>query len=475
MQKKRFISNVIIISLSSLFLRMGAMAVNIFIASRLGASSMGVYHLIFSLFAFGMTLSSSGTGFAATRLVSEKNSDERLVIKKCLCVSLFMSLLGFLIFFLGASFIEESFIRHKGSASAVRLLAFCLPCMSTSSVLRGYFIAKRKAGVMTISSVTEEIISILVTFSLLNIFKNSPDSYMCLIYGCLVSNLSALVIDFAFYKSSSAKEVVCAKKPRFKDILSICVPIALGSYIKSALVATENLMIPLQFEKFGVQSPLSEYGIIKAMAMSVIMFPTSFVYAFSSMLVPEMSEMNSLGRKNGIKYVTGLATENIMMFSFFISLMLFCHHGIISRTFFKEPAVSGYIFMLSLLAVPLYLDNVADNILKGLGLQNSCLLYNIIDSALRIVFIIIFMPRFGPLAYIAMLYLSEIFNLSLSLKKASKATGFKINWFSSFILPFICFVSAVLIKNPVFQTAVYFGLYCLLSKKISAKKLLGGR
>ena len=77
MSKKRFIINVFVMSASMLATRIIAMMCNIYVSGIAGATAMGVYHIIFSVFTFGITFASSGTGFAVTRLVSEKSYDEK--------------------------------------------------------------------------------------------------------------------------------------------------------------------------------------------------------------------------------------------------------------------------------------------------------------------------------------------------------------------------------------------------------------
>ncbi len=447
-----------------LIIRIAGMATNIYISAKAGASAMGIYHMIFSVFTFGITFAASGTGFAVTRLVAENRAGEGSVIKKCLSISGVMSFVGFLFFFAGAAFIQKHFIKQSGAVAALRLLAFALPCMGASSVYRGYFIAKRKAGVITASSLLEEGVCIGVTILLLQKFAGTPKAYMCLVYGCAASNLTAFLFDSVSCVAVLRKSILNPQKANYRAIFAICVPIALGSYLRTALVAVENLMIPLQFEKFGVANPVGEYGVIKAMAMSILMFPTVFIQAFSSMLVPEMSEMNASGRKNGIRHVSSLAISTVMMFAVFIALMLLKHHELISRSFFKEQRVSYYLGLLALLAVPMYLDTVADSILKGLNLQNASLKYNIIDSCLRIISMLILMPKLGPVFYIAMLYISEIFNLTLSLGKAARVTGLKPDWFKFVILPFGCAFAAFWLRAPIWQAMVYIGLYVLVGK-----------
>lgn len=440
-----------------LIIRIMGMASNIYISSLAGAKSMGIYHMVFSVFTFGITFASSGTGFAVTRLIAEERANEKSVIKKCLVISWVMSAVGFAFFFFASEFAGEKLIRHPDGALCLKILSFALPCMASSSVMRGYFIAKRRAGLLTLTSIAEESISIALSLALLKL--SSLPSYICLITSCTISNLFAFVLDTALCRMCIKKGTHLNKKARFRDIFAICVPIALGSYLRTGLVSCENLIIPLQFAKFGTAEPVAEYGIIKAMAMPILMFPTVFVQAFSSMLVPEMSEMNSKGRRSGIRHVSQISLNAVTMFAFFIALMLFKHHDIISDSFYKEERASFYLGALSLLSVPMYLDTVADSILKGLNLQNASLKYNITDSVLRIIFILIFMPKFGPVSYIIMLYVSEIFNLTLSLNKAVKTTSLKIDFATLLLKPLFCACIALLFSAPLTQAFVYIGLY----------------
>ncbi len=464
MKKKRFVINVFTMSFSMLIIKILSTSTGIYISGIAGATAMGIYHMIFSVFTFGITFSAAGTGFAVTRLISEGNYNEKSILKKALIVTFIPSFSAMAVFLGFGDVISNVFIKAPGATDAFCVLAVSLPCMGFSSVFRGYFIAKRKAGIVTLSALWEEGLCIATTLLFLKHFRDTNQVYMSLVYGCLVSNVGAIIFD-SLCATILAKGIGSLQKPAdFRSITRICIPIALGSYLRTALIATENLVIPSQFSKYGTPNPIGEYGIIKGMAMAVIMFPGVFVQGFSSMLVPELSEMNATAKRQTIGRIANLAISVVMMFGVFIGLMLISHHEIISKSFYKEPKVSHYLGYLSLLVVPMYIDTLADNLLKGLDMQNASLRYNIVDSVLRIISIFIFMPKFGPMFYVAMLYISEIFNLSLSLGKASKVCNLKVDWFGWVILPLGCAFAAYPLKNPIVQTLVYAGGYIILLK-----------
>jgi hypothetical protein len=58
-----------------------------------------------------------------------------------------------------------------------------------------------------------------------------------------------------------------------------------------------------------------------------------------------------------------------------------------------------------------------------------------------------------------MLYVSEIFNLTLSLNKAVKTTSLKIDFATLLLKPLFCACIALLFSAPLTQAFVYIGLY----------------
>ena len=155
----------------------------------------------------------------------------------------------------------------------------------------------------------------------------------------------------------------------------------------------------------------------------------------------------------------------VVTFSCYAALMLVKHHSLIAGGLFKDTRAVYYLGMLSVLAVPMYLDTVADNILKGLNLQNVSLKYNIIDSLIRIALIFVFMKKYGPVFYIAMLYISEIFNLSLSLGKVARVTKLKFMPMEFVVTPLLCSIIAYTFNSPIVQTVVYWAVYFVMQKK----------
>ena len=82
----------------------------------------------------------------------------------------------------------------------------------------------------------------------------------------------------------------------------------------------------------------------------------------------------------------------------------------ISLALFHNLECSNYIKILSPLILFMCLDNITDNILKGLDKQFEVMLYNVIDLIITIIILYFLIPFIGIKGIIVALYVSEIFN-----------------------------------------------------------------
>ena len=78
--------------------------------------------------------------------------------------------------------------------------------------------------------------------------------------------------------------------------------------------------------------------------------------------------------------------------------------------------------MLSPLIVLMYIDNIIDNMLKGLNRQFKVMLCNIADLVITISLLYFLLPILGISGFIISMYVSEIFNFTISYLELRKTT-----------------------------------------------------
>ena len=102
--------------------------------------------------------------------------------------------------------------------------------------------------------------------------------------GSVGGEALAFCYTFTLYLRDRRKRMKNAGKGKGEkvasDVLSIAVPVALSSYLKSALVTLENILIPAGFRKYGADTAqaLAQYGMMEAMVMPVLSFPGGVDY-----------------------------------------------------------------------------------------------------------------------------------------------------------------------------------------------------
>ena len=292
-----------------------------------------------------------------------------------------------------------------------------------SSAINGYFVAVRRAYKNAIAKFFEEFIKIISTAIILNIFMPSGLDYMCLalIIGDVISEvLSLLLLYILLMKDKNySKYFRFFENSYVPKILRISLPVAFTSYIKSGLSTLKQIIIPISLEKSGLgcSLALSNYGIVNGMAMPVVMFPSVFINCFASLLVPEFSRYFVKKDSRRIKQMSFFILTASFIFSLFISGIIFLFAKPICNFLFNQADIFTYVKLLAFLIPCIYLDLVIDNILKGLDAQISVVFINIADCLITISFIYLVVPSLGFLGYILSIFVSEIFNVILSLSR----------------------------------------------------------
>ena len=175
--------------------------------------------------------------------------------------------------------------------------------------------------------------------------------------------------------------------------------------------------------------------------MSILLFPNVFFTSFSNLLVPEFASLNVKNYKKRILEICKKIFFVISIFSIFILIIFYFFSNEISLIIFKNLECAKYIKILSPVILFMYLDNIIDNILKGLNKQFGVMICNILDLILTISVLYFLLPIFGISGYIFAILISEVFNFCVSYFQLYKSTGFKMSPILSFFCVFLIFLT----------------------------------
>lgn len=492
MRKTIFIKNALILTASSLILRFAGIIFKVWLANIIGSEGIGLYSLIFSVHVLSATFASSGISTAVTRLCAEELSlgtkgGTLKILSRAILITLIIALFSMLILYFGANFIAEKFLDDIRAAVSIKILPLSLPFMGISSCLKGYFIAKRRVTPNAVSQILEQLIRIVLIFTLVGRFAKKGIAYCCaaVVFGDVMAEaVSCLVLWIVFITSKkSLDSLVGRARPPYgivKKITNIALPITSGRYLNTALRTIENILVPKNLAKyaFSSSSALSQFGMIKGMALPILFFPSAILNSVSTLLIPEMSEAAAKKQKLLVKRATTDILKLTSLISFIFAAIFFIAGEKIGYLIYGSDDVGFLLKALSPIVPLMYLDSISDGILKGLDQQVFSFRTAISDSLLRIILILVIVPKAGLMGFIFIMYISNFLTCFLNVGRLIKISSANLYFVKEILLPLISAVCVTYIANflvyPVLQynLLVYIILLCAISAFLYGTLLL---
>lgn len=471
MRKKLFIFNAILLTGTSLINRVIGIAFRVYMSNKIGAEGIGLLGLIGSVYFFGANFATTGISITVTRLVTDsiakkeyKKSNIYTIL--CLFISIIISVIVGIFMFIYSDFIGTVVLRDQRTILSLKILAPALPFMAVSSCFRGYFYAVRKVIKTASEQLLEQIIEILVFSAIIGVLAPRGLEYACcaIVIGTTLAEVISCGYSLILYildRKGNSNEMV-SYKTSLKKIAEISIPITVSNCLRSGLSTLENVLIPEGFKKMGQSShkSLSIYGLVMGMVMPIITFPAVVLYSFSMLLIPEMSEANAINHKKNISYIASKILKITSIFSIMVSAVFMFFAKDFGLAIYKSLESGAYISILAPIVPIMYLDSVVDGMLKGLNQQARYLMYNIIDSILRVIAIYIFLPIYGIKALLSIMFFSTILNFSLSILRLIKVAKLKIdikNWVIKPIIAavFSCGVMYIIVNATLASSLAY--------------------
>ncbi len=445
---KLFLCNALVMSATSIILRAVFVRYNVYVSSKLLSEGMGVFALVMTIYNFAVTVATSGLSLATTRIVSEEASlgnDKgiKVAVFKSSVFALCLSMLSFGVVHIFSEFISEHIFQNRLSVKFTKLLAYCFPCISISSVFNGYFTAVRKVFKGSVVQVFEEIIKISLTVFLFEMFEPETIEGYCtyIIFGNITGEFCSMLFAMILYiKGAYGYKNTKKSADITQRIIRISVPVAVSSYIKSLLSSVKQIIIPKSTEKSGVSSKeaLSSYGEISGMAVPVILFPTAISSSVANLIVPEISRCYIKNEISKISKIISASYTKIIEFSFCVATVFAIFGMSLGRNLYSNDNVGLYITLMAPLVVIMYADTLTDSLLKGVDGQVSVVRINIFDTLFCILLISLIIPRTGAAGYIIVLYISEIVNIILSIFALKKKIKFRLRKTKIILIPLMC-------------------------------------
>lgn len=457
------------------------MLFRVYLSNRLGSEGMGLYQLVLSVYALFATFATAGLTVSVSRICAESLANPDCAQGRINAVKArntgirFSMLLGaasLLLMVVMSGFLSKTLLNDTRALTPLRILSISTPFMAAAACYKGWFIASRKVVIPAFGQIAEQSVKIAFTYLFFVLFASLSDDVSLLTLG-ITAGLSVGEIFSTVYlwiccRVEKKEYLLPQNEKKFfpqRKITSVVLPIAASSYITGLLHTGESLLIPYCFALFGGDraKALSEFGLIRGMVIPILFFPFSFLQALVSVLIPEISRLNTYRDKTE----RDAKIKKIMKTTFVFGIAA-------SGIFFFLPAETGNVFyntseaayplkLLSLVTPFMYVETVADGILKGIGEQLFTLKTGVINSVFRIAALLLFIPRIGSDGYLYLLIISNTFSFLMCFFRLKCKTGIKIGLIRFMLLPLVAVSASGFVCNCVTQSMPSESTYTLIT------------
>ena len=425
--RSSLIKGTLILTLAGTLSRFIGFFYKIFLSRTIGAEALGIYQLIFPLFAFCLALSCGGLQTAISRYAASSKTDRiaRSYLTIGTTLSLVLSFCCAVFLFRYADFLSLHLLGEARCEPLLRIMAVAIPFACIHACISGYYYGRKKAGIPSASQLVEQLIRVLGVWLVCSILTEQQQKFTAaiavwgLVFGEIASALFSLTAlsakkNTVFRKSAFQKTTNTAfydLKARTSNLCSMAIPLTINRVSLSLAQSLENILIPLSLRSFGYSSEdaLSVYGILTGMVFSTIMFPAVLSNSLSAMLLPEIAKAQAEKKEQQIAHLIRKTIESSLVLGFLCTLLFLLGGSYIGVFLFGNHLAGVYIRTLSWISPFLFLSGTLCSILHGFGKPKTVLALNIIGSCIRIFCIFYFVPTIGIRGYLWGMLASQIF------------------------------------------------------------------
>lgn len=421
MSKNTIIKGAFILTITGFLTRVIGFFFRIFLSHSFGEEQMGLYQLIFPIYALCFSLSSAGIETALCRLVASKTAsgkpkDADTLLYKALLISVSLSLLLTILLRKNATAISIYLLGDLRCEELIQIIAFSLPFASVHSCICGYYLGKKQIKIPALSQFVEQISRVATVYIVYQIMKANhiASSIHLAVWGIVAGEIisSLFCLRFYFSKENAPLSLSSAFQSNGlgKELGALALPLTSTRILTNLFQSVETISIPLYLQKFGYTNSeaLSTYGVFSGMALPCILFPSAITNALSTMLLPTVAEIEGEHNLARLK----LLIRRVIFFGFGLGTLcgiIFLLFGpLIGNLLFDSQLTGAFLRTLAWLCPFLYMNSTLISILNGLGKANQSFLVNIVSLAVRICGVWFGISHWGMEGYLWGLLLSQL-------------------------------------------------------------------
>ncbi|HEY8444165.1 MAG TPA: polysaccharide biosynthesis protein [Clostridia bacterium] len=410
----------------------------------LGAEGVGLYQMVFPLYALLLTISSGGLPSALSKIIAEFSAkNQKDMAKKALAAALitltaFGAVCALIIIALHRAIAAAQ--GNSGAALSYIAIAPSIVFVAVISAFRGYFQGKQNMFPSALSQIIEQFVKMTAGLGLAYAFRGYglAMGVFGAVLGVTLSELAAMiVIIWQYYMDKDRLKIIYPKGELtryIKLIYAVSIPMTISSIIMPITQLIDSvLVINILSKTFSAAVSTTLFGLFSGAVGSLVNMPVVLLVSISIALIPSIVASKAKGHTGSVETKSALALKLAVIFSLpcFVGLLIysrpiinFLYGGGLKAGEIDEPLVAARLLSIySVSVVFVSVLSVTSSILQALGYNFVPVKNLLIGAVIKIILNLILLNFLGiygaPISSLVCYAAAMSLNL-ISLKKRLK-------------------------------------------------------
>ncbi len=391
--KEKFIKSSIILIIGGALTKILGIIIRMVMSRVATLESISLYMLVLPTFSLMMAISQLGFSKGVSKMVSEGKYKSKKILFSILPLSFIINISLTIFLIITSRFIANELLHNSDAYLPILAISLVLPFDSLSSMLRGFFFGKEKMTPHVISHLMEQLVRLFLMILVIPLFKNQGTVYQttALILINVFSEISSsLVLIFFLPKRFTIKKIDL--RPSFhylKNVLNVAIPTTATRIIGTIGYFLEPIILTFVLLKVGYTADFitTEYGVITAFVMPLLLLPSFFTTSISNAMFPIISR--EYAKKNFLYIKSKL--KQAIIFSLIIALVSIIFINLFPKFllnfFYKTNLGVNYLRFLSPIFVLYSLESPLAAFLEATNNAKLAMYDNLIGIIIKTIFL----------------------------------------------------------------------------------------
>ncbi len=373
MKKSLFFKSAFILLIGSMITKVLGFVIRIVFTRIIGNDGINLYSLVMPTYSLLIALTQLGLPAAISTIVARGTTRGKKVLFSVAPIVLILNLIMMFIIMTSAPVIANTLLDSPEAKYPIMCMAFILPFVSVSSILRGYFFGRQQMMPHTVSNVIEQIVRLIIMIIFLPILAKLGPVYG--VSGFILLSVISEFVSILVFLLYLPKNFVINKedlKPDLgtaKEVMDLCLPTVSGRIFGNVAYFFEPVILTYVLKHVGYSNQfiVSEYGAYNAYVVPLLMIPSFIVQALATALIPEVSSSYERHDNANIKKRLKQSLILSLVLGLITNTFVFLFPEYILNMVYNTTLGANYIRVLAFFFIIYNLESPLSSTLQALG------------------------------------------------------------------------------------------------------------